>query len=233
MEWMRILLSRCAGLFGGKRLDKQLDEEVCAHIEFAVEENLRRGMREEEARREALRAFGGVTQVKEAYRMKRGVPLLGDMGRNLRFAVRQLRRSPGFALTAMLTLALGIGAVTSIFSVVDGVLLKPFAFREPGRLVVMREVEQEFVHQMSSVPDNYRHYLRLKKDSQTIEDAAIFSQPGASVSPTGDRPRIVGAVLASPNLFHVLGVEPILGRDLLDSDARKGAPHVVLITYGA
>jgi predicted permease len=155
------------------------------------------------------------------------------MGRDLRFAVRQLRRAPGFALIAMMTLALGIGAVTSVFSVVNAVLLKPFAFREPGRLVVMREVEEEMRSQMSAVPDNYRHYLRLKKDSKTIEDAAIFFQPGASVSPTGDRPRIVGAVVSSPNLFRVLGVQPMMGRDFVDSDAQKGASRVVLITYGA
>jgi hypothetical protein len=233
MEWMRILWSRFVALIRRKKLDSELDEEVRAHIEFAVEENERRGMTEGEARTAALRDFGGVTQIKEQYRVGRGVPQVGRMGRDLRFAVRQLRRAPGFALIAMMTLALGIGAVTSVFSVVNAVLLKPFAFREPGRLVVMREVEEEMRSQMSAVPDNYRHYLRLKKDSKTIEDAAIFFQPGASVSPTGDRPRIVGAVVSSPNLFRVLGVQPMMGRDFVDSDAQKGASRVVLITYGA
>jgi predicted permease len=233
MDAIRILTSRCAALFRRRKLDEELDEEVGSHIEFAIEENLKRGMTEQEARTAALQTFGGITQVKEAYRVRRGVPLLEHLTRDLRFAVRQLRRSPGFALTAILTLALGIGAVTSVFSVVDAVLLKPFAFREPGRLVVMREVEEELSRQMSAVPDNYRHYLRLKKDSKTIEDAAIFSQAGASVSPTGDRPRIVGAVLTSPTLFRTLGVQPMLGRDFVDSDAQKGASRVAVITYGA
>ena len=90
------------------------------------------------------------------------------------FSIRQLRKSPGFALTAILTLALGIGAVTSVFSVVNAVLLKPFAFREPGRLVVLREVVEEMRAQYPAVPFNYRHYLRLKKNSKSLQDAAIF-----------------------------------------------------------
>src|SRR5579859_6243143 len=89
----------------------------------------------------------------------------------LRFSIRQLRKSPGFALTAILTLALGVGAVTSVFSVVNAVLLKPFAFRDPDRLVVMREVEEMTPGEQVSIPDNYRHYLRLKNDTKTLEDA--------------------------------------------------------------
>ena len=111
------------------------------------------------ARTAALRAFGGVTQTREAYRTQREVPLVGQIGRDLRFGIRQLRRSPGFALTAILTLALGIGAVTSVFSVVNAVLLKPFSFRDPGRLIVMREMVDEIRGKTDAIPDNYRHYL--------------------------------------------------------------------------
>ncbi len=150
---------------------------------------------------------------------------------NLRLSIRALRRSPGFALTAILTLALGIGAVTSVFSIVNAVLLKPFAFPNSSRLVVMREIENKIGSGTLIVPDNYRHYLRLKKDAQTIEDAAIFHQFGMSVSPNGDRPRIVGSVAASPNFFRVLGVSPILGRDFIAKDAEKGATSVVLLSY--
>ena len=231
MDWMRILISRWAALFGKRRLDRDLDEELHAHIDLAVRENLQRGMSPEEARTAALRAFGGVTQARETYREQRDFPQLQQLGRDLRFASRQLRRSPGFALTAILTLALGIGAVTSVFSVVNAVLLKPFAFRDPDRLVVMREVEKEVSSQMIAIPDNYRHFLRLKSGSKTLEDAAIFGQFGVSVSPTGDHPRIVGAVSASPNLFRVLGVQPVLGRDLVDADAQKGAAHVAILSY--
>jgi predicted permease len=231
MDWIRILMSRWSALFGKRSLDKDLDEELRAHIDLAVEENLQRGMSPEDARTAALRTFGGVTQAREVYRVQRGFPLLQQLGRDLRFATRQLRKSPGFALTAILTLALGIGAVTSVFTVVNAVLLRPFAFRDPDRLVVMREVEKEVSNQMSAIPDNYRHFLRLKSGTRTLEDAAIFGQFGESVSPTGDHPRIVGAVTASPNFFRVLGVQPMLGRDLVDADAQKGAAHVAILSY--
>lgn len=231
MEWMRILLSRGADFFRREKLDAQLDDELRAHIELAVQENLRQGMNADEARTAALRAFGGVTQTREAYRMQRGVPIVGQIGRDLRFGIRQLRKSPGFALTAILTLALGIGAVTSVFSVVNAVLLKPLSFRDADRLVVIREVEDDRRSRTVAIPDNYRHYLRLKHDSKTLEGAAIFQQFGVSVSPNGDRPHIVGALSASPNFLHLLGVRPLMGRDLVESDAVKGASDVALLSY--
>jgi predicted permease len=231
MDLIRILLSRCAALFGRRKADKELDEELRAHIDLAIAEKLRRGMSAEKARTAALRDFGGLTQIKETYRIKRGVPFLAQFSRDLNYAFRQLRKSPGFAITSILTLALGIGAVTSVFSIVDAVLLKPFAFRDPDRLVVMREAGQRNGGEMTIAPDNYRHYLRLKSTSKTIDDAAIFQQPGESVSPSGDRPRIVGAVRGSPNLLRVLGIQPILGRDFVAADAVKGAPPVVVLSY--
>ena len=232
MDWIRILLSRSAALFRSKKLDADLDEELRAHIDLAIEENRGRGMNEPQARTAALRAFGGITQIRETYRVQRGLPWLEQAARDIRYAVRQLRKSPGFALTAILTLALGIGAATSVFSVVNAVLLKPFAFRDPDRLVVMREaVEDKVRSERSSIPDNYRHFLRLKKNAATLEDAAIFAQRGMSVSPNGDHPRIVGAVIASPNLFRLLGVQPILGRDFVEDDARQNAESVVILSY--
>jgi predicted permease len=231
MDWIRILLSRCVALFRGPQLDADLDEELRAHLDLAIADHRRNGMNEAEARATALREFGGVTQHREAYRMQRGLPWIAQIMRDIRFAVRQLRKAPGFTLAAILTLACGIGAAASVFSVVDAVLLKPFAFHEPDRLVVMREREDETRSRQGSFPDNYRHYLRLKHDSKTLEDAAIFSEKGVSVSPAGKHPRIVGAVVSSPNLFHVLGVQPMLGRGFVDADAEKGNGHVVVLSY--
>jgi predicted permease len=231
MDFIRMILSRCAALFRNRKLDAELDEELRAHIELAIEENRGRGMNEEQARTAALRAFGGVTQTRESYRVQRGLPWLEQAGRDVRYAARQLRRSPGFALTAILTLALGIGAATSVFSVVNGVLLKPLAFRDPDKLVVMREVIDEGRHDGTADPDSYRHYLRLKHDTKTLEDAAIFQQRGMSVSQSGDHPNIVGAVVGSPNLLRVLGVQPMLGRDFVNADGAKGAPNVAVLSY--
>ncbi len=150
---------------------------------------------------------------------------------SLRFSIRQLRKSPGFALTAILTLALGIGAAVSVFSVVDAVLLKPFAFRDPGKLVVMREVVEEMRSQYPEVPFNYRHYLRLKKDSRSLQDAAIFQEHGVSVSPGGDHPHVLGALKVSPNFFSVLGVQPSMGRSFLPDEAVHGHSSVVVLTW--
>ncbi len=232
MDWIRTFFARFAVLFRRRRLNADLDDELRTHIDLAVAENLQRGMSAQEAQIAALRAFGGITQIKERYRVQRGMPFIASFARDLRFAFRQLRKSPGFTGTAVLTLALGIGAVTSVFSVVNAVLLKPFAFRDPDRLVVMREaVDDAARSERSPTPDNYRHFLRLKKNAATLEDAAIFAQGGMSVSPNGDHPRIVGRVIASPNLIRLLGVQPILGRDFVDGDAQKGAAEVVVLSY--
>jgi predicted permease len=150
---------------------------------------------------------------------------------DIRFSIRQLRKSPGFALTAILTLALGIGAVTSVFSVVNAVLLKPFAFREAGKLVILREVVEEMRAQYPAVPFNYMHYLRLKKDSKTLQDAAIFENHGVSVSTGGDHPRIIGSTRVSPNFFSVLGVQPAIGRGFIPEEATEGHSSVILLSW--
>jgi predicted permease len=231
MDLLRTLLARLTSLFRHSTLDADLDDELRAHIDLAIAENLKSGMSPETARTAALRAFGGVTQTREAYRTQRGMPFFAQFARDFLYASRQLRKSPGFSITAILTLALAIGAVTSVFSVVNAVLLKPFAFRDPNRLVVLREVQDEAHSERWLIPDNYRHFLRLKHDAKTIEDAAIFHQGGMSVSPSGDHPRIVGAVVASPNLFRLLGVQPIVGRGFDNGDAQKGADNVVVLSY--
>jgi predicted permease len=233
VDWIRTLLSRVRALFNRPMRDAEFDEELRAHIDLAAEENLRRGMSAAEARTAALRAFGGVTQTREQYRIERGLPRTEEIARDVRIALRQLRRSPGFALTAILTLALGIGAVTAMFSVVNTVLLKPFAFPDQDRLMVMREVLVQEHGQRVEAPDNYRHFMRLKSTAKRLEDAAIFQTRGLSVSPSGDRPNIVGALQVSPNFFHVLGVQPAMGRDFLPSEARAGADHVLILSYEA
>lgn len=233
MDLIRTLLSRLRALFHKRELDADLEEELRAHIDLATEENLRRGMSEQEARTAALREFGGVAQTRERYRMQRGFPALGTLAQDARFALRQLRKSPGFAFTAILTLALGIGANAAIFSVVDSVLLKPFGFPDPGRLVVLRETVEELAKVAPSLPDNPRHYLNLRAQSKTLEDAAIFQPSSFSVSAGNDHPQIVNGLEVSPGFFHVLGTEPTLGRAFLTEEAAKGHDSEVILTWGA
>ena len=214
-----------------RKRDADLVRELESDLELEEEEQRERGLSAEEARYAARRAFGNSTLIREQTHESWGWTPFERFLRDVRYALRQLRRSPGFTLIAILILALGIGAVTSVFSVINGVLLKPFAFRQPDRLVVMREAVYEERNERTAVPDNYRHFLRLKNTATTLGDAAIFAQRGLSVSPNGDHPRIVGAVLASPNLLQLLGVKSMLGRNFTDADAQKGAADVVVLSY--
>jgi predicted permease len=233
MDLLRILLSRCAAIFRGRKLDADLDEELRAHIDLAVEEDVKRGMAAQEARTAALRKFGGVTQTKERYREQRGMPWLGTLAQDVRFALRQLRKSPGFALTAILTLALGIGANTAIFSVVDSVLLKPFDFANPKQLVILRETVQEMAKLSPTLPDNAKHYLNLRAQSKTLEDAAIFQPRGFSVVVGNGHPQIVNGLEVAPSFFSVLGMEPTLGRSFLPVEATPRHDSEVILTWEA
>lgn len=233
MDVLRMLLSRCAALFGSGKLDEDLDEELRAHIDLAVEENVRRGMTAQEARTTALREFGGVTQTKERYRVQRGMPFLETLVQDVCFALRQLRRSPGFALTAVFTLALGIGANAAIFSVVNSVLLKPFGFHDPGQLVILRETVREMAKLAPTLPDNPKHYLNLRAQSKTLVDAAIFQPHGFSVAVGNDHPQIVNGLQVAPSFFSVLAMQPTLGRAFRPEEATAGHDSVVILTWDA
>ena len=161
---------------------------------------------------------------------------MSTLFQDLQFSLRTLRKSPGFALTAILTLGLGIGAVTSVFSVVNGILLKPFNFPQADRLVVLRETAREFGNK--EFPVNYKHYLNWKTNAKSLQDVAIFANGNASISSdqhsgAGDHPEIVGSLNVSASFFPVLGVQPPLGRNFLPSEAVKGHDSVVILTWNA
>ncbi len=147
---------------------------------------------------------------------------------DLRFSVRTLRKSPGFAITAILTLALGIGAVTSIFSVVDSVLLKPFAFPSPDRLVMLHELLPQL--ESTPLPDNPNHFLNWQSNAKTFSGLCILNNRNSSLSVGTDHPELVSGLSVEPNFFDVLGIHPILGRGFLPTEATKGHDNVVVLS---
>jgi len=149
MEWLRVFGARLRGLFRKRYLDGDLDAELRAHVEMLVEENIRRGMSPVEARYAARREFGGVEQSKELHREQRSIPFLDGLLEDLRFALRGLRNRPGFALVAILTLSLGIGSTTAVFSVVERLLFQILTYPHDQELVSFGDKapfeENEFV----------------------------------------------------------------------------------------
>jgi predicted permease len=156
-----------------------------------------------------------------------------SLPQDFRYALRQLRSSKGFTLTALLTIAVGAGAVTAVFSVVNAVLLRPYAFRDPGQIVVWRESIREIQNVAPLLPDNYRHYLNLKTHANSIQDATIIQNPVFSVSTGMDHPQMTEGLAVSPIFFSVLGVTPFLGRPFAPEEAQSGKDREIILTWGA
>ncbi len=224
---MRTFFSRLKGLLLGSRLDARLDDEVAFHLEMLAERYMRDGMTADEARAAARREFGGVLQMKEAYRERRGLPSIETVVQDARYAVRTLRRTPSFALAAILTLALGIGANTAIFSVVDAVLLRPLPYPDPERLVVFADGNAE------GQPGNigYLTLVDYRERAKTLAHvAAIRSWTPTLV--THDEAERITALRVSWNYFETLGVTPALGRTFTRDEDRPDHWRVLIISDG-
>jgi predicted permease len=239
MDFMRMLLSRCAALFHRKALDEDLDEEVRTHIDFAAEENIRRGMSRQEARTAALREFGGVTQTKESFRMQRGLPFLEVLAQDIRYALRQLVASPGFTATAVITLALGIGANTAIFTLVHGILLRSLPVADPSRLYRIGDKTDCCYYNEFQNSDGdfdifpYDLYLHLKQSAPEFDQLAAVQAGRTTYSVR------VGATPAKPlhgeyvsgNFFATLGLGAYAGRPLGEGDDQPGAAPALVLSY--
>ena len=221
MKWWQI----------GKR-DADLDRELRSDLELEEEEQRDRGLSPENARYAARRAFGNTTLIREQSREAWAWVPIERLLQDVRYAFRQLLRSPAFAVTAVLILSLSIGASTAVFSILDSVLIRPYAFRNPEQIVVCREVVQEAAKEYPSVPDNYRHFLYLKSHATSLQDAALLQNTSFAITAGGDHPRIEKGLSVSPNFFSVLGVSPILGRSFRPEEAQPGRNNVVLISWG-
>ena len=214
-------------LFTGKRMERDLDSELRFHLEQQVADKVRAGMTEEDARRTTRLEFGGMAQIKEDCRESRGTLWVASVLQDLRFALRQLRNSPGFALTAILTLSLGIGASAAIFNVIDAVLLQPLPYADRDRLVYPVMITRTG----DTLPSSYLSYLDVRAQQRTFDALAGYSMFGRVnlEGPTGAV--ALSAVKSTDNFFDVFGVKPLLGRTYLPGEEQPGKDNVVVLSY--
>lgn len=226
---IKMLASRIRGLFSVRREDQDFEEELSAHLEMLTDENIRRGMAPEEAKRAARIRLGGFTQLKETNRELRGLPMIETFFQDSRYAFRMLRKSPGFAALAVLTLALGIGANTAVFSVASAFLRKPVSFPELDRLVMMLELAPQQTIGWSQVSP--ADYLDWKKQSHSFEEMAAWHWLGWNLTGQGDPEKLAGARVSS-NFFKTLGVLPAMGRPFRPEEEQSGHGQEAILSYG-
>jgi putative ABC transport system permease protein len=228
-ESFRTFLQRLAALFRRRRLENDLDDEFRSHLEMSIDLNLRKGMTPADARREALRSFGGLEQTKELYREQRGLPMIETTLQDLRFGLRMLRRSPGFSILAILCLTLGIGANAAVFSWVEGILFRPYpaVTHQEQLLALAGTARGESGHTAISWPD----FADLQRNC-TLFDAFFVSKIMGTTLSIGDRAEVATGSIVSANYFDVLGVHPILGRGFEPGeDTGRNAHPVTVISY--
>jgi putative ABC transport system permease protein len=228
MRQWRVFFSRAWGSLYKRRLDEDLREEVQAHLDALTDENIRSGMTPEDARATALREFGGVEQTKEIYRRQRGLPFLDVALQDLRFALRGLVRRPGFAIASVLTLMLGIGATTAVFSVVDRILFRSLPYPHDDRLVsfgLRAPIERdEFVLGAG--------YIDFRKEPGPFEAITSMVPGTTDCDVTEQNPVRLNCALVEQTFLPTFGIEPILGRNFTEDEDRKDAPLVAILSYG-
>jgi putative ABC transport system permease protein len=226
MGRIRSGLIRLGNLFRKRRRERELAEELASHLQMSIQDNLRSGMTPEEARRQALIKLGGLEQTKEICRDTWGVRIINELVQDLRYGLRQLRRNPGFTAVAVLTLALGIGANTAIFTIVNSVLLHTLPYPDSGRIVNITRWEGGDV----SIP----MFIFWEKNNPGFGDLAAYTnQANASINLSGsERPELVEARKVSKNYFQLFGAIPILGRTFTNEEDHVGGPRVAVLNYG-
>jgi predicted permease len=229
MRSLRRFFSRLGNLVTHTKGDARLEEELEHHISLQTAENVRAGMPLAEAHRQAKLKFGPIESMKETYRAERGLLFLDVLFQDLRYAFRMLRKSPGFTTVAVLTLALGIGANTAIFSLVNSVLLRPLAFRQAQQLYLIREIIPQLTKYYPTFPANFPDFLIWQKEARSFSQIALAEDKSFDLSGLGPA-EVVDGGQASSNIFNVLGVQPALGRSFLPEEDQPGRDHVLVLT---
>jgi putative ABC transport system permease protein len=227
LRQLRGWLVRLFSVFHRKRREREFAEELASHLAFHIEDNLRAGISPEEARRRALIKLGGVALTKELYREQRGLPMIETLFQDLQFGLRMLRKNPGFSLIAILTLALGIGANTLIFSVVNALLWRPLPYRNAERIVAVSEL----VNDGSLTPVSPANWQDLRAQQTVFERMAAVEFDAFNLA-GAQQPEHVSGAWATAELFRVLNVDTALGRTLLPEDERPESARAVLLSHG-
>ena len=218
---------RLRALLYERKIENELDEELRFHLEREIEHHLRQGMSPEKARRTALTSFGGLEQAKERCRDARGVRLIEDLRQDLHYGARMLLKAPGFTLIAIITLALGIGANTVIFSLVNALLLRPLPYPDPDRLMVIRETKLPYVQNSQVSPGNVLDWRKQNTVFAPLEAITVkdFNLNGE------DNPERVRGMLATHGYLPMLRMTPMIGRGFLPDEDRPEHNRVVILSH--
>jgi len=216
---------RLRSLLRRSKVEEELNEEFQFHLDQQIQQYIARGMTREDARYAALRAIGSVEQRKEECRDAHGLALVESVVQDIRYAIRQLRKSPAFASVAILTLALGIGANTAIFSIVDAVILRPLTYRDADRLFVIHER----IPQRGAIPVSATHFREWRKATHSFEQMALVIPMVRNLTGAGEPEQVsIGRVSAA--LFPILGIQTQLGRTFLEEEEQPGKPLVAVLS---
>src|SRR6266481_3380536 len=225
--WIRTLASRTLAWLSPRHVDQDFDHELQTHLEMLTDENVRRGMAPEEAKRAACLRLGGLTQLKETNRELHGLPAIETLLQDTRFAFRMLRKNPGFTAVAVLTLALGIGAITAIFSVVYAVLLKPLPYAESHQLFNVFEVRPQ--DGITGTGWSYPNFADLREQNRIFSELAGSQKHQLTLTGRGE-PSVVNTSVVTPELFSLFGEHPLAGRIFRSEEGKRGAPPVVILS---
>jgi len=220
--------SRLLGFFRKRHGDENLDAELRSHLQLLAGENIRRGMSPEEAQHAARREFGGVEQTKEAYREQRGLPFIDTLLQDLRFALRMLAKKPGFAVVAILTLAVGIGATSAVFSVVDRILFRSLPYPQDERLVSFGVMAPFDSREFMLGPD----FVDWRPRQAPFESITAVEPGSVDCDLTEQNPSRLSCGQADAAFLPTFRIQPILGRNFTREEDRPNAPRVALLSYG-
>jgi predicted permease len=227
VTWMKVLFSRIRGWIDARKMDEEFAQELADHSELLTTEYILRGMAPEEARRSARMQMGGAAQIREDHRKTAGLPGAENLIQDVRYALRTLGKKPAFTVVCILTLGLGIGANTAIFSVVNGVLLRPLPYPKSTRLLQIQENHPGG----SNANFTYASYLNLEQRSKSLENISAFRPWSFNLTGESEPQQITGA-LVSGNFFAALGTEALLGRTINAQDNQPGGDnHVVILSF--